>query len=354
MHHASSRLRPWAQLTTGRPAALRSPPGAAAVAGAVAELQRCDAVTLVPSTLHGAWDLGGMFDARHETLHVDAEVYPVLRIAEMRARSHGVAVRNITHHDPTALKRSIGGDTRRPVVLVDGLCSGCGAPAPLGPYLAAVRPRGGLIVVDDTQAVGILGVPGGGVSAWGRGGGGSLRHHGLELAPDVLLLTSMAKALGAPLAAIGGSRALVERYERDAFTRVHCSPPSVAAIRALEHALSVNDHSGERRRRHVATAVRRLRSGLRRLGVAVDGGPFPVQSLTPLPRTAAVLLHRGLLDAGICSVPQLCARGRAGRVVFLLTAASSDIDVDMALHAIAQSPQLPSLRRAGTQANVVA
>jgi 8-amino-7-oxononanoate synthase len=344
LRHASGELRPWAQLTTGAPAAVRRVPGAAAVARALAALQGVDAAALVPSTLHGAWDLGGLVDMRRETLHVDAEVYPILRVAALRARSRGVTVRHVAHHDAAALERSVGADARRPVVLVDGLCPACGGPAPLGAYHAVVRRRGGLLVVDDTQAVGILGAPGGAVPEWGRGGGGSLPYHGLRRAPDILLLTSFAKALGVPVAAIGGSSALVRRYDACADTAVHSSPVSVAAVRALEHAMAVNRARGDRLRQRAACAVRHFRRGLRELGIAVDGTIFPVQALPPLARSAAVALHRHLLDADVRAVPQACAGGAQGRSVFVLTARSSGADIDVALAAVANSPQLALLR----------
>jgi 8-amino-7-oxononanoate synthase len=308
----------------------------------------------VPSTLHGAWDLGGLLDKQRETLYVDAEVYPILRVAALRARSRGVTVRDVAHYDAAALERSLGGDARRPVVLVDGLCPACGGPAPLAAYVAAVRRRGGLLVVDDTQAAGILGGPGGAVPEWGRGGGGSLPHHGLERAPDILLLVSFAKALGAPVAAIGGSATMVERYEARADTTVHSSPVSVAAVRALEHALAVNRSRGERLRHRAACAVQRFRRGLRELGIDADGGVFPVQALPSLARPAAIALHRHLLDAGIRAVPQSQAGGAEGRPVFVLTARSRDADIDAALAAIASAPQLALLRRGPARPRAVA
>jgi 8-amino-7-oxononanoate synthase len=350
--HASGELRPWEQLTTGVPAAVRSVSRAATVAKRVAVLQGCEAATLVPSTLHAAWDLGGLFDVHRDALYVDAEVYPVLRVAAMRARSRGVPVREVAHHDPAALRRALGATARRPLLLVDGLCPGCGGPAPLAPLLAAVRSRGGMLVVDDTQATGILGTPGGPLPAWGRGGGGSVCFHGLEGAADVLLLTSFAKALGAPIAAIAGCAATIGRVEREADSRVHFSPVSAATVHALEHAMTVNDEHGDALRHGVARAVARLRRGLRSLAIRADGGSFPVQALPPLARPEAVALHRHLLSRGIQAVPQAWAGGAAGRSVFVLTARTSDASIDAALAAIAAAPQLELLR--GERARAVA
>ena len=42
-------------------------------------------------------------------------------------------------------------------MVADGFCPGCGQPAPLTDYLQLIQQRGGLLVLDDTQALGILG-----------------------------------------------------------------------------------------------------------------------------------------------------------------------------------------------------
>jgi len=63
LRHGAGSLRPWARLTTGRPAALADPPGAREVAGALAALAGCGAGSLAPSTLHLFWDLFGVLAA---------------------------------------------------------------------------------------------------------------------------------------------------------------------------------------------------------------------------------------------------------------------------------------------------
>ena len=184
LRHASGELRPWAQLTTGAPAAVRPVPGAAAVARELCALQGCAEAEL--RAVDAARRLGPRRHDRSAAARRSTStpsVYPILRVAALRARTRGVTVRDVAHHDPAALERSMRGDGRRPVVLVDGISPAAGGPAPLRAYLEAARRGGGLLVVDDTQAVGILGEPGGAVPAWGRGGGGSLPHHGLRRAP---------------------------------------------------------------------------------------------------------------------------------------------------------------------------
>jgi 8-amino-7-oxononanoate synthase len=345
LRHATRMLRPWAALTTGAPAAVRPVPGAAAVAQRLARLQGCEAATLVPSTLHAAWDVGALVDPRRDAIHFDAEIYPILGAAVSRAAARGVIVHCFAHGAPAALERALRGDERRAVVLIDGLCPACGGAAPLPAYLRAARRHGGVLVVDDTQAIGILGSHGGSVPEWGRGGGGSLRFHGLVGAPDVLVIASLAKALGVPVAAVSGSRSAVAEYEARSDARVHSSPVSSADVHALECALAVNDCSGEALRRRAADAVQRWRSALRGLGIRTAGESLPVQALPPLPRRDAARLHRHLERSDVHAIAQSWAGGAQGRIVFLLGAHTTRADIAAAVSALAQAPELGLLRR---------
>jgi 8-amino-7-oxononanoate synthase len=351
LRHASRVLRPWVALTTGRPAAVRPVPGAAAVAQRLAELQGCEAATLLPSTLHAAWDVSALVDPRHDVLLHDIALYPILGATVGLAATRGVGARPFASDAPSSLERALQGARRRPVVLVDGLCPACGGPAPLRDLLAVVRRHDGLLVIDDTQAVGILGilgVRGGAVRAWGQGGGGSLRFHGLTGAPDVLVIASLAKALGVPAASVSGSAAAIAEYEARSGARVHCSPVSSADVRALEHALAVNHQDGETLRRRAADAVRRWRGALGGLRVTADGGSLPMQALPPLRRRDAARLHRRLARAGVLAVPQSWAGGAEGRLVFLLGARTTAGDIDAAAAALARAPELVLLRRGAT------
>ena len=55
--HPATALRSWARLTTGVPAVLAEPPGAAALAQRVAGLTGCEAGVAAPSSLHLYFDL---------------------------------------------------------------------------------------------------------------------------------------------------------------------------------------------------------------------------------------------------------------------------------------------------------
>src|SRR5262249_15113837 len=133
---------------------------------------------------------------------------------------------------------------RRPVVLTDGLCVCCGAVTPLAAYSEIIKPYGGLLVGGDTQALGLLGRDPTPPAPYGMGGGGSADYSRVG-GNHVVLVCALAKSFGVPMAVLSGSRALVERFEAASQTRVHCSPPSAAHLRAAAHALMLNDTIGD-------------------------------------------------------------------------------------------------------------
>ena len=162
----------------------------------------------------------------------------------------------------------------------------------------------------------------------------------------MLLLTSFAKALGAPVGALGGSPELIERYRSGADTRVHCSPVSVAAVRALEHALVSNRDHGERLRWLAARAVVRFRRRLGELGVHADGGSLPVQALPQLPpQGGGSAASPPARPRDLRRSAELGSRALRGAKCSYSTARTTDADVDAACEAVARAPQLELLRR---------
>jgi len=339
LRHPSGSLPPWSQLTTGRPAVLGVPASQERVAQGFAELQGCERGILGPSTLHLFWDLFGVFGARGVAIYLDDGTYPIARWGVERAAGAGIPALRFGHHDPGALERLLKRDALRrlrPIVVADGFCPGCGEPAPIAAYLKSVRRLGGYLVLDDTQALGILGhSPRAGVD-YGLGGGGSLRWSNVS-GPDIVMVSSLAKGFGVPVAVLAGDSALLGRFEAQSETRMHSSPPSAAVVHAAERALSINHHSGETLRARLAQRVRRFREqlALRRLGAR--GGLFPVQTLTPGAARDARLVHARLAASGIRAVLHAARSGRASRISFLITARHRVSDLDRAAEALARA-----------------
>ena len=96
-------------------------------------------------------------------------------------------VRVTPHRDVDAIDAALAGRTEeRAVVLTDSVFSADGALAPLRDMHAVCRRHGALLVVDEAHGLGVRGV----------GGRGLLHEVGLAGAPDVVMTTTLSKALG--------------------------------------------------------------------------------------------------------------------------------------------------------------
>jgi 8-amino-7-oxononanoate synthase len=325
LRHPSPSLRPWPGLTTGKPAALQPPPRSAAIAGRFAALVGCERATPVASTLHLFWDLFGLLARDRVRIYMDEGSYAIARWGVERAAAHGVPVREFPHRDATTLRDLIKQDRharRRPIVLADGFCPTCSGAAPVAEFLQCVAQHDGYVVLDDTQALGVL----------GKQGGGSLRWQGIK-SPDVIVGSSLAKGFGSPMAMLAGSASLIRRFEEQSETRLYCSPPSLAVLHATERALAINHTHGDRLRRHLAQLVRRFDARLHAIGLAADGGLFPVKTLQPA-GVAAEVLYQRLLLLGVRTIVIRRCREIGARVAFLITALHRSSDIDLAVEAI--------------------
>ena len=267
----------------GLPAALERPSGTAGVARALAALQGCGAATLATSTLHVFWDLFPMLGGDGEVaIHVDSEALPDRALGVERAACRGVPVRTFRHHDAEGLAAGRPGCGRRglrPLVVTDGICPGCGRIAPLGATCEVARRHGGRVVVDDTQALGILGPSPAPARRTAR------RRRLAALAghrrPGARCRGVARQGIRSTAGSTDRRARVGRRFETRSQTRVHCEPAvgrGLACGRACARAQSA------RRRRAAAparpgscgTSAARLAS----LGLSGAGGLFPVQTLT--------------------------------------------------------------------------
>jgi 8-amino-7-oxononanoate synthase len=338
-------------LTTGRPATLAAPLAARRAASRLAALQGLAAAVLAPSTLHLFWDLCGLLSRQPTEFYVDAGTYPIACWGVQRAATGGAVAQRFPHHDVRALHwrlRRRMRQNRRPIVVTDGVCPGCGRVAPLGDYLDCVRAAGGLLLVDDSQALGILGATPTQCFPYGQGGSGSLAWSGVG-GPDVIVVSSLAKGFGVPLACLGGSNELVHTFLANSQTRLHCSPPCLPVLHAACHALQTNARCGDLLRRQLVARVMRLREPLVKSGLRMTAGFFPVQTIRFECSRATQELHRRLNQRGIRCLLQW-DHHRQPACGFLITARHTPTEIDVATRAILEEARWssqPSLKPKG-------
>jgi 8-amino-7-oxononanoate synthase len=340
--HPSGALRPWRALTLGRPAALATDPIVPRLEPRLAGLLGTETAGVGRSTTHLCIDVSSLL-APGSTMLLDTSSYPSLRWGAERAAGTGRTVRTFARGDLRGLARSLASRPSGGLILTDGLCCGCGTPTPLRDYIAVAERYRANVVMDDTQAVGILGTRAGPVSPWGRGGGGTAAWLGLAGAPRLIIVASLAKALGAPLATIAGCTTAVDRWRRTSETRVHSSPPASAELAALERALTANDQVGDRLRARLLDNITLFCRVLAKAGLRPLGGLFPIQSLAVRTPDVARALHRRLRRAGVLGVLQPASNG--ARIAFVLTAAHPTEAVHKAAELIAYHAAASDVQR---------
>lgn len=107
-------------------------------------------------------------------------------------------VRVVPHRDVAAVEQAVRGHRGRVVVATDAVFSVDGTLAPLPELHAVVRRAGGLLLVDEAHALGVLGPRGAGACA----------AAGLDREPDVVRTVTLSKSLGSQGGAVLGTRLL--------------------------------------------------------------------------------------------------------------------------------------------------
>ena len=342
LNHARCDLPDWRQLTLGKPAALEEPALAQRVERELAALQGFEDAVTGASTLHLSWDFFGLLAASPVQIWIDSGGYAIARWGAERAQFLGATVREFRHHDPEHLRHCLlrNSGVRRTVVVTDGFCPTCGTPAPLQEYWQAATRCGGLLVVDDTQALGILGMRLGRSRPFGEGGGGAIRSERLERKENLVSISSLAKGFGAPVAALAGPAAIVSDFRQRSETRVHTSPPSLASLAAAAASLAWNRSSGDIARDRLFRLVARFRQRMiERFGTMPTGGCFPVQSLR---HPDAVSVHRVLENRGVKALLLKPRDTHPGiRLSFIIRADHSASEIDAAVETLASLREVP-------------
>jgi 8-amino-7-oxononanoate synthase len=340
LEHSYASLPAWRRLSLGKPAVLGEVEGTDAAQQELAALTGCDRALFAPSTLHVFIDLFLAFGEKNVTFLLDEDVYPVVRRAALCATSAGSVVETFgsrCRKRVTTLIQRCG--VKRPVIVTDGFYPLRGKHSPLRVYARLAGAAGGFVVVDDTQALGIFGSKPRSVAPYGMGGGGSLRLLELE-GSDVVVVASLAKAFGVPVAVIAGPFQRIHQFERRSFTRIHSSPVSAAMMASVRSAAQINRLHGEWLRRRLARLVRKFQNGLRELGLSHTHGCFPVQTVEDSGGLDAVATSAALEAAGVQTVVTRDQPFGTPKMSFILTAAHQEEEIDQALACLARIRRL--------------
>lgn len=136
------------------------------------------------------------------------------------------------HRDVEAVEAALAGrDEERALVITDSVFSADGALAPLRALHAICRRHGAVLLVDEAHGLGVR----------GDGGRGLLQECGLAGEPDVVMTTTLSKALGSQGGAVLGSVAVRAHLIDAARTFIFdtgLAPAAVGAALAALHVLA--------------------------------------------------------------------------------------------------------------------
>jgi 8-amino-7-oxononanoate synthase len=296
MRHPNGDLQSWQRLTTGGPALLNEPPINREIARKVAALQGMEHGILAPSTLHLWLDFFQAID-RNTVLLIDEQAYPLMDWISRLATGRGIKVLNFPTQQIAKLRLLLQMHVQPgqvPFILCDGWNPISGQASPLRQYLDLLRPFRGYLVVDDTQALGILGKNADSGCPLGYGGRGTLAWQGIS-SPYIVSICSLAKGFGVPVAVMSGASAFIQPFEQKSLSRIHCSqvsaPLAAAALNALQH----NGREGDRKRAYLYRLINHFKKVVQPIGIELRGGIFPVQTLK-LPTTQLAMDLFGFLQ----------------------------------------------------------
>lgn len=282
---------------------------------------------LVRSTAHGLIDLMQLAEKRGDEVFVNPSSYVLTRLA---ARTLRRLPRTAAFDAPERRGQgSRAGRTRGGFVFCDGW-SLRGALPPLHDMAAKCERAGRLLVVDDTQALGVLGesLSDSGCFQWGRHGTGTLGHLGVS-SRCVITVGSLAKGFGVPLAVVAGPKRWIDALRSEGPLYRASSPPELPLVRAGAAALALNSTIGEQLRAQLQNVSGAFQAAARTVGV--NGSP--VQSWYFRSLADARAMWSRLLDAGVWALLER-RRIRGGAITFLLTAAHNGPVLSRALNVL--------------------
>ena len=208
-----------------------------------------------------AHTLAPRFDIAFVDEKAHYSVYDGLRVT-------GKPIVQFAHRDPEDLKARIEESLpprHVPLVMSDGVFPITGAIAPVDAYTDILDSySGGMLCIDDSHGVGVL----------GEHGRGTYEHRGV-VGTNYYFGATLSKAFGALGGFVTGTRGFIEDVLRSDRIPEGASPLSTGAVAAAAEGLRVlSDHP--ELRTQLRSNVAHLRAGLADLGVETPDTPVPI------------------------------------------------------------------------------
>lgn len=202
-------------------------------------------------------------------------------------RAAGLEIRTFRHLDVADLRRQLAGFSGGgAIVATDGVYGISGEVAPLADIVAAARTIRAEIFVDDAHGVGAIGATGRGVCEFAGVCG-----------PDITVLGSMSKAMGANGGFLAGRTELVDAFRHSPEASGSAIPPPPVAGAALAALELIRTQPDLLARAH-AHAVR-MRAILADHGIGVVAKDHPIVAMLLADEFEAAALDKHFLTHGL-------------------------------------------------------
>jgi 8-amino-7-oxononanoate synthase len=234
----------------------------------------------------------------------------------------GARFRRFPHNDVAGLARRMGQSAEPTLVVVDGVFSMDGDTAPLCELAELCSRQRAWLMVDDAHGFGVL----------GERGAGSTEEAGLDADSVPVLMGTLGKALGTAGAFVAGSEVLIEGLIQSARNYIYTTamPPAVAAATLVSLQL-LREESW--RRIHLASLIRRFRSGAANLGLPLLESHSAIQPVVVGDAHRAVALSQRVRESGLLigAIRPPTVPAGTSRLRITLSAAHSEQQVDRLL-----------------------
>ncbi len=274
---------------------------------------------------------------RNDLLVVDEHAHNSIQEGAKIARANGATLARFSNCDPAALDHVFrnAGPRRTAVVAIDGVFSMSGALAPLAELNQVALEHNAVLYVDDAHATGTLGTKGRGTVL-----------DALGSYDNALVVGSLSKAFSCFGGFIGCTAEMKELLKMKSNTFIFggpVPPPYLEAILTVLDLIESDEY--ETLRARLDLNVRRLGSGLCRLGLAVLGGRPPIVSILVGDEADTLSAGRYLFDQGyyVQSVVFPAVPYHAGVIRIQVNANHSTAQIDGLLDAMAALRQVVTL-----------
>ncbi len=271
---------------------------------------------------------------------LDRAAHNSMQEAAQLAGARGTVVDWFDHNDPNDLERrlELHRERSRKIIAVDGVYSMSGAYSPLPEFVRLARKHGARVYVDDAHGLGVIGENPTPDNPYGDLGNGVVRYFGLRHDEDIVYVGGMSKAFSSMVAFVTCAHEAEKRRLSMASTSIFSGPcPTGSLASALAGLRISQDYEGSAIRRRLLNLTRRLVSGARASGFAVDNNElFPLVSVKIGAVSDVVKACNVLWEHGILITPALfpAVPIDRGALRFTVTAANTEEQVWSAIEAL--------------------